>query len=168
MKIRDIKATQILPFEINDINLMRLFSFYLHSAPTIESRTAKQMDEQRLLNNWLNFSSQLPKNMSKFFSDTYSVEKFIDSFERYGLNDEAEVNRRAKAVVCKRKNKSESECACLLRHIRNSIAHNNVYLSSTGNRKYILFEDFNSRGNITARILLSQTDLKKLREEIMR
>ena len=36
------------------------------------------------------------------------------------------------------------------------------------NRKFILFEDFNTRGNITARILLSQTDLTKLKKEIMR
>ena len=51
MKICDIKANQILPFEIEDAKLLRLFSFYLHSAPTVESRTAANVDEQRLLSN---------------------------------------------------------------------------------------------------------------------
>ncbi len=168
MKICDIKANQILPFEIEDVKLLRLFSFYLHSAPTVESRTAAKVDEQRLLNNWMNFSKQLPQDKIKFYSESYSVDLFINSFERYGLNDDAEVKRRTKAIVCKKKDKAESDCCCLLRHIRNSIAHNNVYISNAGNRKYILFEDYNNRGNISAKILLSQADLSKLKQEIMR
>ena len=168
MRIRDIKSNQIFPFEIEDAKLVRLFSFYLHSAPTIESRTATQIDEQRLLNNWFIFSSKLPQDKIKFFSESYSVDLLIKSFEKYGLNDDAEVRRRTKAIVCKKKEKSEFDCHCLLRHIRNSIAHNNVYISNPGNRKYILFEDFNNRGNISAKILLSQADLSKLKQEIMR
>lgn len=168
MRICDIKANQILPFEIDDIKLIRIFSFYLHSAPTVESRTATKLDEQRLLHNWQNFICQLPQDKIKFYSESYSVKKLINSFEKFGLNDDAEVNRRTKAIVCKRKDTSESKYSCLLRHIRNSIAHNNLYLSNVGNRKFILFEDFNTRGNITARILLSQTDLTKLKQEIMR
>ena len=168
MKICDIKANQILPFEIEDAKLLRLFSFYLHSAPTVESRTAANVDEQRLLGNWMNFSRQLPQDKIKFYAESYSVDSLINSFGRYGLNDDAEVNRRTKAIVCKKKDKAESDCCCLLRHIRNSIAHNNVYISNAGNRKYILFEDYNNRGNISAKILLSQADLSKLKQEIMR
>ena len=168
MKISDIKAKQILPFEIDNIKLIRLFSFYLHSAPTVESRTATKLDEQRLLHNWKNFICQLPQDKIKFYSESYSVDEFINSLGKFGLNDDADINRQTKAMVCKRKDKSETDCSCLLRHIRNSIAHNNLYLSNAGNRKFILFEDFNTRGNITARILLSQTDLTKLKKEIMR
>ena len=50
----------------------------------------------------------------------------------------------------------------------NSIAHCNLYLSNAGNRKYILFEDYNKSGNITARVLLSQADLSLLKREIMK
>ena len=63
---------------------------------------------------------------------------------------------------------SETECQCVLRHMRNSIAHGNIYLSDESNRKYILFEDYNRNGNLTARILLSQTYLKKLKQIIMK
>ena len=168
MKIEDIKKNRKLPFETEDQKLTKLFSFYLHSAPTIESRTAAQIDEQRLLNNWLKFCGQFPPCKIKFYSDSYHVDQFISSFEKYSLKDNAEVNRRTKAIVCKKKDTSETDCCCLLRHLRNSIAHNNVYISNAGNRKYILFEDFNRNGNITARILLSQTDLAKLKQEIMK
>lgn len=170
LKIKDIKADKVLPFEISDEKLIKLFSFFLHSAPTIESKSAAQIDKQRLLKNWLDFKEQMPSNMIMFFAASYSPDKFLKSFEKYGLNDESVVNRRTKAFVCKRKETknglSEPDCHCLLRHIRNSIAHNNVYISNVGNRKYILFEDFNQKGNISARILLSQTDLTKLKKEI--
>ena len=143
MKIKDIKYNIINPFEIDDVKLIRLFSFYLHTAPTIESRTATQIDEERASNNWI-------------------------SFKEYGLDDEAEVKRRTRAFVCKKKTSQETDYRCLLRHLRNSIAHNNVYISDVGNRKYILFEDFNKKGNISAKILLSQNDLRILKKEIMK
>lgn len=169
MKICDIKAKHTLPFEIDDVKLIRLFSFYLHSAPTIESETAKKVeDEHRFLDNWTNFISQLPQDRIKFYSNSFSTEQFINSFKKYGLNDEAKVNRRTKAIVCKKKDKDESDCCCLLRHIRNSIAHNHVYIFNAGNRKYILFEDLNKNKKISARILLTQTDLKKLKNEILK
>ena len=46
--------------------------------------------------------------------------------------------------------------------IRNSIAHSNVYLFNQSNRKFLIFDDYNNKHNLAARILLSQTDLKKL------
>lgn len=172
LKIKDIKANKVLPFEISDEKLMKLFSFFLHSAPTIESQSAAHIDEQRLFKNWLDFKVQIPSNMMMFFASSYSRDKFINSFKKYGIDDESEVNRRTKAFVCKRKESkkgvSEADCHCLLRHIRNSIAHNNVYIANVGNRKYILFEDYNQKGNISARILLSQTDLTRLKREIMK
>ena len=52
--------------------------------------------------------------------------------------------------------------------IRNAIAHGNVYYFNAGNRKFILFEDFNEKSKPTARILFSQTDLKKLKDALLR
>lgn len=75
MKICDIKANHTLPFEIDDVKLIRLFSFYLHSAPTIESETAKKVDGHRLLDNWTNFISQLPQDRIKFYSNSFSTDK---------------------------------------------------------------------------------------------
>lgn len=92
----------------------------------------------------------------------------MKSLVKYKINEEAQVNRKTKVIVCKKKDTKETEPQCLLRHLRNSIAHNNVYISNAGNRKYILFEDFNKNRKLTARILLSQTDLTALKREIMK
>lgn len=168
MIIKDIKMNRILPFEIENVKLVKLFSFYLHSAPTIESKSAAQIDNQRLLRNWLNFRAMYSNNVMVFFSASYSNDKFMKSLVKYNINDEAQVNRKTKISICKKKDAKELEHQCLLRHLRNSIAHNNVYLSNAGNRKYILFEDFNKKDNLTAKILLSQTDLAALKREIMK
>lgn len=166
MTINDIKETTTAPFEVDDIKLNKLFSFFLHSAPTIESNLALTIDENRLSNNWNYFVSKFTNGTIKIYSDSYPSEKFIQKFEEYGLSDNSPINRKSKAIVCKRKNSKETDYQCILRHIRNSLAHCNIYLSNIGNRKYILFEDFNTKGNITARILVSQTDLTILKKEI--
>lgn len=166
MTISDIKENKIAPFEIDDIKLTRLFSFFLHSAPTIDSTLASRIDEDRLLKNWNNFVSQFANGRISLYS--YSYKKFIQQFEKHGLSDESTVSRRLKVIVCNRKNNVEKDYQCVLRHLRNSIAHCNLYLSNAGNRKYILFEDYNKKGNITARILLSQADLSLLKREIMK
>lgn len=168
MTINDIKDNKNAPFEIDDIKLARLFSFFLHLAPTIDSNLASRIDEDRLLSNWNNFLSQFTNGRISLYSDSYSSEKLIQQFEKHGLSDEATVRRRLKAIVCKRKEKAETDYQCVLRHLRNSIAHGNLYLSNAGNRKYILFEDYNKSENITARILLSQADLSLLKREIMK
>lgn len=172
MKIEDIKKNRILPFEMDDQKLTKLFSFFLHSAPTIESESAMIIDAEKMANNWLQFKVLLPQNRIAFYSASYPPDKFVKCLAKYGLDNEAQVNRRTKAFVVKMKERKEEEpeqeYQCLLRHIRNSIAHGNVYLSNAGNRKYILFEDFNKKGNMSARILLSQADLAALKREIMK
>ena len=168
MKISDILANRILPFEIEDEKLKKLFSFYLHSAPTIESKSAAMIEAEKLAENWLEYRSTFPQDMSVFYAASYPPDKFQECLLKYKLNNEADVNRRIKAFVCKKKDKDEQECQCLLRHLRNSIAHDNVYLSNAGNRKYILFEDFNKSDNLTARILLSQADLSTMKRIILK
>jgi hypothetical protein len=48
------------------------------------------------------------------------------------------------------------EAESVLTHIRNAFAHGNTYYFDN---KYVLFEDKDQRGSITARILLSQQSL---------
>lgn len=165
MKIQDIKQNQISPFEIEDIKLKNLFSFYLHLAPTINSGTAVAIDDERLSKNWDNFKETFGKDNFIFLAQNCQIEK---CFYKYNLLENSEVNRRRKSFVCKKENSLESEYHCILRHLRNSIAHSNVFLSNAGNRKYILFDDYNPKSNnMTARILFSQTDLSTLKKIIM-
>lgn len=163
MKIKDIRKHQIAPFECKDEKMISLFSFFLHSAPTIDSATAMNIESKRLQNNWDNYLKIAQLQNYKFLSSNCRIEKYI--LETY-LDDEAEVNRRSKSFVCKFKDKNETEYECILRHLRNSIAHSHVYMVHAGNRKYIMFEDFNKSGKQSSLILLSQSDLKKLKCEI--
>lgn len=165
MKIIDIKANQISPFNIDDNKLIKLFSFFLHNAPTIDSATAANIEAIKLERNWNNFISAIGDKKYIILSKDYHLEKKL---EEYSLNDEAEINRKHKGFVCNRKNKDESDYTCLLRHLRNAIAHSNVYMSNAGNRKYLIFEDFNRDKRRTAIILFSQSDLEKLKREILK
>ena len=166
MTISDIKENKLAPFEIEDTKLRRLFSFFLHTAPTIDSNLASKIDEDRLSNNWNNFVSNYANKKISLYS--YSFEKLIQQFEKHGLSNESKVSRKLNAIVCKKKNQAETNYQCVLRHLRNSLAHCNLYIANAGNRKYILFEDYNKKGNITARMLLSQDFLNKLRKELMK
>ena len=165
MQIGDIKTNHIIPFEIDDIKLTRLFSFFLHVSPTIDSNTAAMIELERFERNWERFISEFSKNNYVFLAPNCSIERYM---ERYKLHNEANVNRRSKGFICKRKDNSESDYKCVLRHIRNAIAHSNVYMNNAGNRKYLIFEDFNKSKNQSSIMLFSQSDLTKLKREIMR
>lgn len=163
MNISEIYEHPILPFEIADEKVRKLFSFFLHSAPLIESHLAENMDEARVERNWAEYIDLFQNDWYDIIAPNCKIENY---FAKYSLLPESEINRRTKRFVCKRKDARESDGKCVLRHIRNSIAHGHVYMHSSGNRKYILLEDFNTSGNCSARILLSQSDLKKLKDTI--
>lgn len=173
MKIKDIKEHRIVPFEIEDEKIRKLFSFYLHEAPTIESKSSIYLDLNKLDQRWGSFVQAVPNIKIKIVSHSYKTDKLQKCIKDLGLSEDDPVNRITNAIFCKKKDtgkgiKSETDYQCVLRHIRNSIAHGNVYLSSTGKRKYILLEDCTRSGNLTARILLSQTHLRNLKQGIMK
>ena len=165
MQISDIIANQIKPFEIEKDKLVRLFSFFLHTAPTVDSASASVIDSGRLQRNWENFISGLSDDCYDFLAPNCVIEHY---FQKYNLHNDANVNRCSKGFVCKRKSNKEKDYECVLRHIRNAIAHSHVYISITGNRQYILLEDFNKTKKQSSRILLSQADLARLKKEIMK
>ncbi len=43
MLIQELKANKIVPFEVDDIKPFKIFSFFLHLAPTIESTSATKI-----------------------------------------------------------------------------------------------------------------------------
>ena len=173
MKIKDIKEHRIVPFEIEYEKIRKLFSFYLHEAPTIESKSSIYLDLNKLEQRWRAFVQAVPNIKIKIVSYSYKKDKIQKCIKDLGLSDDDPVNRTTNALFCKKKDtgkgiESETDCQCVLRHMRNSIAHGNVYLSDESNRKYILFEDYNRSGTLTARILLAQTHLRNLKQGIMK
>lgn len=165
--ILDLLDNPIVPFDIEDRGLAKLFSFFLHSAPRINSSRAIQIDDTRLNRNWDAFIKLFGHNAYKFM-EASSPKTVMDHFETTNIADSSELRRRGRGFVCRKKDKCELEPVCLLRHIRNAIAHCNVYLLNAGNRKFILFEDFNEKGKQTARILFSQTDLQNLKSYLLK
>lgn len=104
MQISDIKTNHIIPFEIDDIKLTRLFSFFLHVSPTIDSNIAAMIELEGLERNWERFISEFSKDNYVFLDPNCSIEGYM---ERYKLHNEANVNRRSKGFICKRKDNSE-------------------------------------------------------------
>ena len=161
MTVLELLQHGVVPFEISDTKLESLFSFFLHSAPTIESRTALKISQERLLENWKLFLEANKLNPSIIYAEGHS--DLSKSCEKNGLGLSVEITRRTKGFICIRKGK-ELDCECILRHIRNSIAHNHVFFCNGGNRKFVLFEDYNRNNRLTARILLSQTTLTNFKK----
>ena len=163
MTISELITHKIIPFELTDTKLTSLFSFFLHSAPTIESRTAMNIPAEKLQNNWQGFLEMSDLKPGIIYAEGYS--NLGNSCEKNGLGTTTEITRRKNGFICIRKGK-EFDYECVLRHIRNSIAHNNVFYCNAGNRKYVLFEDYNQKQKLTARLLFSQTLLTSLKREI--
>lgn len=162
IKIGDIHNSHIVPFDIENEKLKKLFSFYLHKAPTIKSHSKSDIPSCGLEKCWSDFIEQ--NNLKKVDFHVYSEgSKKDEHLKKYNLQDDSEVNRRSKRFICYKKSQ-ESDMECLLRHLRNSIAHSCVYVYDKSNRLYILFEDYNSKDKLTTRILLNQTVLTELRK----
>ena len=165
MKIEDIENHRILPFEDVNDTLKNLFSFFLHKAPTIESQNAIKIDETILAENWNDFKGSVTECKFVFLPNNAVIEK---SLEKNELSSGYKVGRKTNIFVCKVKTPKESEYECVLRHIRNSIAHDNVFVLKGENRIYILNEDFNSTKKMSAKILLSQSVLAILKRKIFK
>lgn len=163
MVIGDIIINRIAPFEISDDKLKKLFSYYLHLSPTIESSSAKGIPMCGLDIAWQQFLTQNAIERKNYY--IYADGKTITDKQllAYDLSETDIVNKKSKGFLCCYKGGETTELECFLRHLRNSIAHSNVYFVEKG-RKYIIFEDFNMNHKLTARILVSQTDLMRLRK----
>ncbi|MCQ2496024.1 MAG: HEPN family nuclease [Lachnospiraceae bacterium] len=166
MEISDILKNRIAPFEIVDEKMKSLFSFYLHLAPTVDSKSAKSIPARGVSTIWKEFIAKIAIKQGNYYiyKSGNINEKQLDI---YRLKANHTVNRKSKGFVCCYKNDEKDELVCLLRHIRNSIAHSNVYLLDK-TRKYVIFDDYNSNKNLTARVLLSQTDLNNLRKLLVK
>lgn len=93
MTISDILQHPVLPFEIEDVKLVKLFSFFLHSAPTIESATAISMEAARLDQNWMSFITSYPKESWLVIAPNCTFGAYMI---KAGLDGNAVVSRRKK------------------------------------------------------------------------
>lgn len=161
------KLDQILtpPFETDDKQLSRILSYFLHLAPNISSAHSNSLSNINNLHNAIltemfegrNFVADID-----FCSPNCKIIKHTDKLVLSGNN----ICLKCKRAVCKRNPKKKAESAetdlnCLLRNLRNSIAHGRVYYHHAGNRVLLMFEDITQNStNISARIVCTRADLE--------
>ena len=151
----------ITPFEEGTTDTQKLFSFFLHSAPDIESAHSKRIP---VVKHSAIFNMMMEKRHFKYQKFCWAQTSIEKELSKGYLNGET-LCLKCKRFICKKrqisKNKPiETDLDCFLRHIRNSIAHGRVYYSHAGNRIHIIFEDENSTGNLSARIVCIKADLE--------
>lgn len=156
-----VSDSAITPFDSDDEELLQLFSYFLHKAPEIDSALSKKIPAS--YHNEI-FERMMEGRHFKAISFCSSNVKIDSQLAKVSLY-ENDLCPKCKRFVCKykaiqKKEQSESNLHCFLRHIRNSIAHAHVYMLCINNRKYILFEDYNKSKNRSARIICVKADLK--------
>lgn len=155
----------IVPFESPTLEVRKLFSYFLHIAPNIESAHSKIIPSEKHDEIFERMMNNRHFKYKRFCSANAVIEQ---EFCECNLND-VNICLKCKRFVCKRRKqtkakKQETDLNCFLRHIRNSIAHGRVYYCHAGNRIHIVFEDENSTGKLSARIVCIKADLEHLKQ----
>ena len=155
----------VVPAECEIVELRQLFSYFQYRAPNIESIKSPMLD----LGYHEDVLHEITKGRDEFRFCNQNA-KTEDELNKLALNG-TQLCSWCKRFLCKRMNnpakrdtsRRESDLECLLRHLRNAIAHGHVFVIHGGNFISVLFEDTNDKGNTTARIICCQADLKKWR-----
>lgn len=157
----------IVPMEIENEELRQLFSYYLYRAPYIPSCHSKKLGigkidkdkEEEILKKV--FVTQ--NNEVEFRTNRKS---FIRRLESMQLNNSSVCLRCKRGVCIFRRESDFSKLRCLIRHIRNSIAHGYVYYEYDNRIHRIMFEDYDRNNNISAKVVCVKADLLELRKMI--
>lgn len=156
-----LQSIIIAPFEAGTEDTRRLFSYFLHIAPNIESVHSKTISESMHYDIFETMMKNRHFEHGHFCRPSATIDNELESEHLKGDN----LCLKCKRYVCKRKqagknSKKESDLECFLRHIRNAIAHGRVYYCHTGNKIHIVFEDENESKNLSARIVCVKADLE--------
>ena len=159
--------TMIVPTGCGDRKLQRLFTYFLYCAPSIDSihKSILSVDKHEKVLDRIKKTHNTKSGEYLFCAHNTTIE---DELTKQALNGD-EICGKCKRFICKRttttreNNRKETDLECLLRHLRNSIAHGRVYVRNRGNYISICFEDRNKEGKITARIMCCRADLEKWR-----
>ncbi len=164
MVLQDVLDNRIVPFDVDDEKIKALFSYYLHKAPTIESASSGVVPPCGETAIWNKFLTDISIDNKEY--QIYGATGYITAanLRTYDLESTSTINRKTRKFIMYRASFDITDLGCFLRHMRNSIAHSNVFMVVQANRKFLVFDDYNSYNHHTSRIVLGQTDLIKLRK----
>lgn len=159
---KSLQELLIVPFEDGTLETRRLFSYFLHNAPDIESVHAGKIRVSLHANIFQQMIEGRHFKYQKFCRSNAVIEDELHK----GCLIKNNICLKCKRFVCKRKKTEkgkavETDLDCFLRHIRNAIAHGRVYYCHAGNRTHIMFEDENTTGKLSARIVCIKADLEQ-------
>lgn len=138
---------------------LKYFEYFLYYAPNVAHKKVKinEAKWEKIYLSFVELDNRL-KNNSKVYA---RQAKDRDYYSEKGIAGNS-FCFECQRMVFSRQNKEDSLSA-LLRHLRNSLAHGNLYCKEINKQKMFLFEDL-EKSVITARIMLSGELLKKLYE----
>ena len=140
-----------IPTEIS--SLVQILGYFQYQAPNISSAHSWSLPE-----NLHDEIYELIIEKTKFVKQSFaSNQKVLQKRFLENHLSETKFCYHCKRFTCLKYSK-ESKLECLLRHLRNSIAHGLVYLPLLKSR-YICFKDINKDNKVTAMIILEKNDL---------
>lgn len=127
--IKDILDNKIRPFDYNDEKLRKLFSYFLHKAPNIDSIHSEIVDQNKIDIMWNNFILEWKdKNMPyKIYSKNSIFPNENTLRDSYNLSNDSQVSKNTRAFIIFKKDNKEANLNTMLRQLRNAIAHGRVY-----------------------------------------
>ncbi len=163
-------SNAIVPAECEIGALRSIFGYFEHRAPNIDSNHSPLLEyvsHEKVLHEMIG-----TKGEYVFLPHNKDIQALLTDYSLSGN----ELCNRCKRFVCKRMpqkakrepTRAETDLECLLRHLRNSLAHGHVYISHGGNYISVCFEDMNEKKHTTARILVNQAQLKKWKNTLER
>ena len=158
-------SNAVVPSECEIGILRHLFSYFQYIAPNIDSVHSPILEasmHEEVLHQLLHDNSNYHFCAHNLITN--------DELKKLALEGDL-ICSKCKRFLCKRSGKDskrepkrkETDLECLLRHLRNSIAHGHVYIVHGGNTIHVCFEDINPQKKTTARIVCTQAELKKWR-----
>lgn len=159
----------VAPFDIEHEELKKLFSYFLYRAPNISSAHSPEIDSSIHQDLFAHMMEGRHFKYQEFCSANIPIENELAKSFLLGTD----ICFKCKRFLCKYKKYTnegtkETELECFLRHIRNSIAHGRVFYRNNKNRIQIMFEDENTTGKLSARIVCIKADLEHWKKILSR
>ena len=162
-KHKKVKYEQyrISPLDIKLKKYLKIFEYFLYYAPNVAFKKVK-INEAKWENTYDEFINK-DESMTQYSVIYAKDKKNVDYYSNLGL-DGKNICFECNRMVLK-KGKGENKLTTLLRHIRNVIAHGNLYYNKKGKVDIFFLEDL-YEGTITARMVITGDHLVSLKKII--